>query len=482
MSAALRSELLAALESWGLDPADLGDDERPLISAGRLDSLALFNLSVWLEEQLGEPIDPSAFDVMQAWDSVAAILRFVAARGPQGTPAVAAVPAQAPAPAPAPVAAAAAAPRYEIVRYEARYQAGVAQLLSLLWSPDPALTAALFRWKYQDNPFAADPLIYLALHDGQPVAMRAFGGALWEGDAAEPRPVYVADDFIVQEAHRNQGLFQRFTEVALPELARRGQAFFISASALRVTRLQSLASGSRSVGVLPSIARRPAWVVALDWLAERAGRLPLLWRATQRLPIGASAARSFERLDAAAARPARGAGAVIAREARPQAMAELVARLGHDGRIRHRRDAAFFGWRYRHPLHAYRFVYAQRGDALTGYLVLERGLSPTMNPRRVNVVDWACESDAVLGELLAAAIAAGRFAELATWGRTTRPSEPDAFERAGFGPSDPAQAERGLPCILVRETAAAGDSPGEAAARWLDLANWDLRMAYTSYA
>ena len=48
-----------------------------LISSGRVNSLALFKLVLWIEEHSARPIDITAIDVAQTWDSVERILDFL---------------------------------------------------------------------------------------------------------------------------------------------------------------------------------------------------------------------------------------------------------------------------------------------------------------------------------------------------------------------------------------------------------------------
>lgn len=76
----LRARLRAELASWGvrLDPD--APDESPLIGSGALDSLALFRLALWIEQELGRPVDPGAFDIATEWDSVSRVVSFVRAR------------------------------------------------------------------------------------------------------------------------------------------------------------------------------------------------------------------------------------------------------------------------------------------------------------------------------------------------------------------------------------------------------------------
>lgn len=75
----LRDELLRFLAEQGIElPAE--GDAAPLFEMGLLDSLALFNLVLWIEERTGTPIDPTTFDLAQEWGCLRDILAFVSAR------------------------------------------------------------------------------------------------------------------------------------------------------------------------------------------------------------------------------------------------------------------------------------------------------------------------------------------------------------------------------------------------------------------
>jgi len=60
------------------------DTDTPLIASGLFDSLALFNLVVWIEQQVGAPIDPTAVDLAKEWDTVDDIVRFIERRRNRG--------------------------------------------------------------------------------------------------------------------------------------------------------------------------------------------------------------------------------------------------------------------------------------------------------------------------------------------------------------------------------------------------------------
>jgi acyl carrier protein len=76
----LRDDLRRFLVEQGVDLSDDADDRVPLFGEGRLDSLALFNLVIWVEERTGSPLDPTSFDLASEWSSVGGILAFLAER------------------------------------------------------------------------------------------------------------------------------------------------------------------------------------------------------------------------------------------------------------------------------------------------------------------------------------------------------------------------------------------------------------------
>ena len=73
----LEDELLQSLRMWLPSfPDDHGPDTL-LIQPGRLDSLALFNLVMWIEERSGTDVDVTAIDMAREWNSVRDVVRFV---------------------------------------------------------------------------------------------------------------------------------------------------------------------------------------------------------------------------------------------------------------------------------------------------------------------------------------------------------------------------------------------------------------------
>lgn len=367
---------------------------------------------------------------------------------------------------------------YEIVPYAPEFDAQIAEVQRHLWSRDLARNTAYLRWKYAENPFFDETLIRLVLSGGRVVAMRGMFGTRWQVDRAESCHLLPAtDDLVVAPEHRNRGLASRVMKATTDDAARRGFPFVVSLSAGRITFVTSLATGSRSAGSFGPVELGQTPSPQLERVRMLAGRMPLLprvHRALRSLYLGGP----FRRLDREGNRyagPVRLSG-----KPRPDAMAELVARLPWDGRIRHVRTAAYFDWRFRNPIHDYRFLFWDE-DRLRGYLVLQRYLSDRSNSGRVNIADWEASDERVHAGLLEAALTWGRFRRVHAWTATASELTRSLLRARGFEPLQAEGVRSRSEGLLVRRL---GEGPGTEP--WvlgsrdvLKIENWDLRMLYS---
>jgi GNAT superfamily N-acetyltransferase len=367
-----------------------------------------------------------------------------------------------------------------VVPFSAEHKPLVAELLRHLASQDVRLNASYIEWKYQQNPYIRDPLVYLAFVGDKLVGMRGAFGTQWEvGDPAEFLTLPYVDDLVVDPAYRRQGLHRIIMNFVLRDLAGRGYRYVVNLSASRVTVEASMNMQWRNAGRVKPLHRRTLRKAAAESLANRARRLPFVWRWADNFSAvsGRSGDRLFDRFDARFSEPDQlrdprspfAQKTPLARE-----MGQLVARLPRDGRIRHVRDETYFAWRFGNPFRNYRFLYVGR-ELLRGYLVLQQ--TPSVNGDRACIVDWEAESDLLRAELLSVAIEYGGFPELYIWQLGASPSSTQLLERHRFK-SLHAPHEN---CILVRSL-----HDDELNATWilgghaLDDANqWDLRMIYS---
>lgn len=367
-----------------------------------------------------------------------------------------------------------------VVPYSEQHKPLVAELQRHLWSPDPRLNLSYLEWKYHQNPYIQEPLIYLGFVGDKLVGMRGAFGTCWEvGDPPRVFTLPYPDDLVIHPAFRKQGLHRVIMNFALRDMARRGFRYAVNLSASRTTVLASLNMQWRDAGSVDTVYRRTAGKIVHDRLATLAGKLPLVWRwADKATPPGGDPVSSiFDRFDA----NLLGSGrrnefeALFARStAMTPEMSELVARRPRDGRFRHVRDEKFFAWRFRNPLHAYRFLYAGR-EQLWGYIVLQSRLTA---PGRINVVDWEGEDSATRAKLLSVALRCGKFPDVCAWRLGSSADTARLLESHGFKSVARLHDHR----VLIRST-----SDDELADEWAisgrhldDAREWDLRMLYST--
>jgi GNAT superfamily N-acetyltransferase len=359
---------------------------------------------------------------------------------------------------------------YELVAYDPSLKPQLTALQYHLWSPSRELNTAYFDWKYERNPYVAEPLIYVALCEGQAVGMRGFFGTRWTaGSPAQELVALYADDFVIAPEHRNRGLASRIMATAFSDLAARGYHYLVNLSPGPVTYLSSLAMGWRSVGLMRPMRRR-------RWRARIARRLPWISRRTSgRVPF-ADVDATWNRL--------RRRNPKLSVDTSPccEPMAQLVARSG-ETRLRHVRDAQYFQWRFEQPLSRYRFLY-WTDRQLEGYLVLQEYVSGYAVKHVINIVDWEASTDAVRGELLHLAVALVRRRNLVVWSAGLSDTARAALAHSGFrADRQPDSSAHQRDVLLIRPTgqSRADDSWQFAGRRLLDLENWDVRMLYSMH-
>ncbi len=381
---------------------------------------------------------------------------------------------------------------YEIVEYRPELRDQVLQLQTLMWSPDVRTNAAYLDWKYTHNPYLEKPIICLAMRNGQVVGMRCMFGMRWEGGQAGQTFRCLQDaDAVVHPEHRRRGLLDRMNTMVLAEGKRNHLDYVFTLSGNQFSIASILKQGWHSVGEVQAL-QRPARREEDSRMRKLVRRLPLLPSVYRRLRTAASdlAASSpgsyapYEAFDrrCASRRAGEFSRVQVEKAPRPQAMAALVARVGHDGRLRHVRDQEFFAWRFQNPLSEYRFLFwADVG--LEGYLVLHMAAQPGEAPW-CTIVDWEATSTLARAELLEAAIWWGDFENLVVWSATLSDQIKSLLNECSFNlfPAAETNAENAFcPRLLmrcIREEADEVTSP-LAGRQLLDMSNWDLRAIYS---
>jgi acyl carrier protein len=74
---ALRDDILEVLRRGHARIPDDIDDDTSLIRSGLVDSTALFDLALWIEERVVSGLDLATFDLAEEWDTLGKLLAFI---------------------------------------------------------------------------------------------------------------------------------------------------------------------------------------------------------------------------------------------------------------------------------------------------------------------------------------------------------------------------------------------------------------------
>ncbi len=145
---------------------------------------------------------------------------------------------------------------YRVIRYHPKYDDEIASLQTGLWSRDLATNSAYLCWKYEQNPYLSEPLIYLALENDRVVAMRGFYGVQWDiGRTGQTVSLPCAGDTIIVPEHRRRGLLRQMLQFEMTDSALAAFPFALSFSASPSVYFCLLSEGWRSIGAYNALER-----------------------------------------------------------------------------------------------------------------------------------------------------------------------------------------------------------------------------------
>lgn len=114
---------------------------------------------------------------------------------------------------------------FRFIRYTHEYKDQVIDLLKQLWHFNKEERLKYFKWKYEDNPYSEQPLLFLALNGEKVVAVRGYmlqpmvykNNTFLEASLA---------DTVTDLKYRRQGLFQNLTEFSISGLSELPNVYF----------------------------------------------------------------------------------------------------------------------------------------------------------------------------------------------------------------------------------------------------------------
>jgi hypothetical protein len=371
---------------------------------------------------------------------------------------------------------------YAVRRYRPGDEPGIARLQRHLWGSSVAASVGYFRWKYLDNPYIEDPIVYVATYGEEIIAMRGIFGTAWDvpGIGAQATAPCAAD-LVIDPDHRDPGLYQELGAAAFAEIDRLGYPYLLNLTANPENYVASIltqgwvAAGSHKILTRQTTAGRSgAGLISRVASSSRAYRLArrvlgVGRRVRERVDVDA-----FRTLDRQAARAGSRLPITMSDVVDSEELAAFVARSGPSVRLRHVRNVEYLSWRYRNPRSAYRVV--TWGKGLEGYLVLQN----TAGRRRVAIVDWEAEDRDVLKGLLEFAVQHGRFSNLRIWSACLPDFTVGLLQDNNFVDVFTEGTLRYAGRFLVRPMKAAdGDADPFRSLDVAKMSNWDLRMIYS---
>lgn len=381
---------------------------------------------------------------------------------------------------------------YEIIKYRPEFRDQVVELQTHMWGPDLEKNAAFLKWKYYDNPYVDKPIIYLALHAGQVVGMEGAFNTCWQiGLPGQTVRCLLTADAVVHPDHRRRGLFENITATILEDLSSSNYEYIFALTSNQASSANFIKFGWRRARSM-QLALWPAEQEQRSGVRRLARQLPILPSLYRRLRSFVNTRLlpsvdnhlPFDALDRNSARthPDTLSHVRVESAPRPDAMAELVKRIGHDGRMRHVRDQQFFAWRFQNPLSLFRFMFWEDAG-LEGYLILQTSAT-TGNDTWINIVDWEASHMEARAGLLRAALKWGNFDTLTVWSTSLTDEVKTLLSECGFQFLEEAYSlAHGLYCpsILVRPV-----RPEMLHLDWvlanrrlLDMSEWDVRAIYS---
>jgi hypothetical protein len=336
------------------------------------------------------------------------------------------------------------ADEYRIVTYSPEFRPQILELQNHLWGHDFLLNSKYFAWKYEDNPYIQDPILYLVMSRKNLVAMRGVFGSRWKFRDDTFTIPCLADSVVIPE-HRKRGLIGLINKYALGNLSAKGYQHVFGLSAGPAIYHSFLKFGARDIGKLK--------ILTLAQTDKSNG--------------------SFQRVGVS--HPVS-----VSREPLCEAMADLNAKVNNPNKLGHIRNKEYYRWRIRNPLSEYYFIYIG-ADSICGYMVLQTSVKTGRS--RGKIVDWAIDDESLLLVLLRAAIDANISERLEIWACTLTSEQIALLKEIGFRCAGAAWNASGyIRTIQFRPTTKKPISKRQ----WqlgdcllTDKRNWDLRMIYS---
>ena len=368
---------------------------------------------------------------------------------------------------------------YEIVKFDSVYTDQTCELEKEIWSQDLNVNKSYLQWKYFENPYSDSPKLYLALLEGNVIAVRGMYETKWQlGTSDESFIALCASDFVIHPNYRNKGIYTELMNFIKNDLYGSGYQYLFSFSAGPANLINSLAMGWKSIGRIGILSREfyPRPVIKKLMSHNTIKEFIKRTIAAKYLKIPAKDFKNYEELKYNKNIPPQ---IRIDKNPIPDEMTALVRKLIKSNKIVLTRDEKFFGWRYRNPLSNYIFLYWYDGG-LKGYLSAQTPLHKYDSMINFNVIELEAVNSIIKMELLNSLISLLGFRSISVWSNMLDDDCQKFLASKRFSETRSiGSAANYTPTVLVRTTDESNNKLEFRGIDLLDMNNWDLNMIYS---
>jgi len=241
-------------------------------------------------------------------------------------------------------------PNVQIIKYSEIYKEDVISLLQYIWTGmSENKRRQRFEWRYLNNPYQKQPLVYLAILDGKVVGFRPYVVQKFKLNN-QIFTVFSNADTIVHPEHQGKGVFkiliQKFFNIEYPE----------NSIVLNLSSNLKSTKGSVKEGLVPTNGIKTfSYKISLFGLVKtliQKRKIPHFF-----LPLTVSS---------------KGYHISISQSLDSDIISAFVEKNRNPNLLTNIRDKAFYDWRYAYDAEKFYYVYCYNKDGLQGYLILKK--------------------------------------------------------------------------------------------------------------
>lgn len=241
-------------------------------------------------------------------------------------------------------------------KYSEEYKEQVIDLLETLWQFNREKRLAYFKWKFEDNPYAQEPMAFIALDNDKVVAFRGYMVQPMIWGNIQFLEASLADT-VTHGNYRRMGLFKSLTNFSISEISKMGNIYVSLNSSSGGPTL----NGYLSLGWVPLVRREYLFRFS------NLGILKYVFRIKSKFS-------SYKK-------QLKDGRIEITEDLRVE---DLINMPYEKNRITHRREILYYSWRLNNPISKYIYCYKYDNTGnINAYIVFKE-----IGQKKYDLIDY----------------------------------------------------------------------------------------------